>query len=64
MADALELYPSSAEDLEPEYVEPQIQAISPLQICDNDWRTDPTLHLQLPCFGLMLAIHQPKLRFP
>jgi hypothetical protein len=45
MADASELYPSSAEDSEPEYVDPQIPAISPLQICDNDWRTDLTLHL-------------------
>ncbi len=61
MADASELYPSSAEDSEPEYVDPQIPAITPLQICDNDssWLTDPTLHLQPPRFGLMLAIHKP-----
>ncbi len=38
MADASELYLSSAEDSEPECVDPQIPAISPLQICDNDWR--------------------------
>ncbi len=50
MADAVELYPSSAEDSEPEYLDPQIPAISPLQICDNDWRTDPTLHLLAPRF--------------
>ncbi len=48
MADASELYPSSAEDSEPEYIDPQTLAITPLQICDNDWRTDPTLHLQPP----------------
>ena len=36
---------------------------SPLQICDNDWRTDLTLHLQPPRLGLMFAIHKPKLRF-
>jgi hypothetical protein len=64
VADASELYPSSAEDSEPEYADPQISAITPLQICDNDWRTDPTLHLQAPCLGLMLPIHKPKLRFP
>ncbi len=52
MADAVEFYPSSAEDSEPEYVDPQIPAISPLQICDNDWRTDPTLHLQAPGLGV------------
>jgi hypothetical protein len=63
MADAAELYPSSAQDSEPEFVDPQIPAISPLQICDNDWRTDLTLHLQAPRFGLMLAIHKPKLLF-
>ncbi len=60
MADAVELYPSSAEDSEPEYVDLQIPANSPLQICDMDWRTDQTLHLQAPPFGLMLAIHKPK----
>ncbi len=64
MANASELYPSSAEDSEPEYVDPQIPAITPLQICDNDWLTDPTLHLQPPHLGLMLAIHKPRLRFP
>ena len=63
MADASELYASSAEDSEPEYIDPQIPAISPLQICDNDWRTDPTLYLQPSRLGLMLAIHKPKLRF-
>ncbi len=42
MADAVKLYPSSAEDSEPEDVEPQIPAISPLRICDNDLRMDPT----------------------
>jgi hypothetical protein len=42
MADAVKLYPSSAEDSEPGDVEPQIPAISPLQICDNDLRMDPT----------------------
>jgi hypothetical protein len=45
MADAPEFYASFAQDSEPEYVDPQIPAISPLQICDNDWRTDLTLHL-------------------
>ncbi len=53
MADAVELYPSSAEDSEPEYLDPQSPANSPLQICDTDWRTDPTLHLLAPRFGLM-----------
>jgi hypothetical protein len=33
MADASELYPSSAEDSEPEYVDPQIPAISPRRKC-------------------------------
>jgi hypothetical protein len=61
MADAVEFYPSSAEDSEPEYVDTQIPAISPLQIGDNVWRTDPSLHLQDPRLGLMLAIHKPKL---
>jgi hypothetical protein len=64
MADEVELYPSSAEDSEPEYLEQQFPAISPLQICDNDLRTDPTLHLLARRFGLMLAIHKPKIRFP
>ena len=64
MADASELYPSSAEDSEPKYVYPQIPAISPLEIFGNDWRTDPTLHLQPSRLGLMLTIHKPKLRFP
>jgi hypothetical protein len=64
MTDTVELYPSSAEDSEPEHVDPQIPAISPLQICVHDWRTDQTLHLQAPRFGLMLAIHKPTLRFP
>ncbi len=53
MADASDLYPSSAEDSEPEYVDPQIPAISPLEICGNDWLTDQTLHLQPPRLGLM-----------
>jgi hypothetical protein len=35
MADALELYPSSAEDSEPEYVSPQIPAISVIMIGDS-----------------------------
>jgi hypothetical protein len=48
MADALELYPSSAEESESDHVDPQIQGISPLQIGDNVWRTDPTLDLQDP----------------
>jgi hypothetical protein len=61
MADAVELYPSSAEDSEPADGEPQIPAISPLQILDNDLRMDPTLHLLAPRFGLMLAIHRPKI---
>jgi hypothetical protein len=64
MAYPSELYASSAQDSEPEYVDPQVPAISPLQICDNDWRTDPTLHLQPSGLGLMLAIHKPKVRFP
>jgi hypothetical protein len=64
MADAVELYPSSAEDSEPEYLEQQIPAISPLQICDNDLRTDRTLNLLAPHFGLMSAIYEPKIRFP
>jgi hypothetical protein len=64
MTDAVELYPSSAEDSEPEYLELQSQAISPLQICDNDLRTDRTLQLLAPRFGLMLAIHKPNIRFP
>ncbi len=64
IADAVKLYPSSAEGSEPECVNPQFPAISPLQICDNNWRTDPTLHLQAPRFGLMSSIHKPKLRFP
>jgi hypothetical protein len=45
MADAVEFYPSSAEDSEPEDVEPQIPSISPLHICDYVWHTDPTLDL-------------------
>jgi hypothetical protein len=64
MADAVEFYQSSTEDSEPENVEPQIPAISPLQIDDNVWPTDPTLDLLDPRFGLMLAIPKPKLRFP
>ncbi len=64
MANASELYPSPSEDSEPEYADPQIPAISPLQICDNDWRTDPTLYLQPSRLWLMFAIHKPKLRFP
>jgi hypothetical protein len=60
MADSVEFYPSSAEDSEPEIVEPQIPGISPLQIDDNIWHTDPTLDLQ----DLMLVIPKPKLRFP
>jgi len=64
MADASELYASSAEDSEPEYVDPQIPAISPLQICDNVWRTDPTLHLQPSRLGLVFAIHEPKVLIP
>jgi hypothetical protein len=63
MADAVELYPSSAQDSEPEFVDLQIPAISPLQICDNDWRTDPSLHLHPSRLELMLAIHIPNLRF-
>ena len=64
MVDELEFYPSSAEDSEPDDVDPQIPGISPLQIGDNVWRTDPTLDLQDPRFGLMVANHRPKLRFP
>jgi hypothetical protein len=64
MADAVELYPSSAEDSEPEDAVPQIPAISPLQIGNNLWRTDPSLDLQDPRFGLMIADHKPRLRFP
>jgi hypothetical protein len=64
MADSVEFYPSSAEVSEPEIVEPQIPGISPLQIDDNVWHTDPTLDLQDPRFGLMLVILKPKLRFP
>ncbi len=63
MADAVEFYPSSAENSEPEDVEPQIPGISPVQIGDNVWHTDPTLDLQDPRFGLMLAIPKPNLRF-
>ncbi len=55
MADALELYPSPAEDSEPDDVDPHIPGIAPLQIGDNVWRTDPTLDLQDPRFGLMVA---------
>jgi hypothetical protein len=64
MADALELYPSSAEDSERDLVVPQIPGNSPLQIGDNVWRLDPSLDLQDPHFGLVLANHKPKLRFP
>ena len=63
MADASDLYPSSAEDSEPEYVDTQIPAISPLQIGDNVWRMAPSLHLHPSRLGLMLAIHIPKLRY-
>ncbi len=63
MADALELYPSSAKDSEPDHVDPQIPGISSLQIGDNVWHTDPTLYLQDPRFGLMVSDLKPKPRF-
>jgi hypothetical protein len=61
MADAVELYPSSAEESEPDNADPHIPGISPLQIGDNVWHTDPTLDLQNLRFGLMLSNHKPKL---
>ncbi len=63
MADAVELYPASAEDSEPEDVDPQIPVISPLQVGDMLWRTDLILDLHDPRFGLMSANHKPKLRY-
>ena len=64
MADASELYPSSAEDSEPDLEDPQVPGISPLQIGDNVWRMAPSLHLHPSRLGLLLAIHIPKLRYP
>jgi hypothetical protein len=64
LADAAELYPSSVEDSEPEDAVPQIPGISSLQIGNNQWRIDPSLDLQDPRFGLLLADHRPRLRFP
>ncbi len=58
MADALEFYPFSAQDSEPDHVDLQIQGISPLQIGDNVLRTDPTLHLLDPRFGLVVSNHK------
>jgi hypothetical protein len=40
-ADVLELHPSSGEDSEPDDADPQIPAISPLQIGDNVFCLDP-----------------------
>ena len=63
-ADLLELHPSSGEESEPDVADPQIPAISPLQIGDNLWRVDPVLDVQDPRFGLPLANHRPQIRFP
>ncbi len=63
MANSVHLYLASAQESEPEYVDPQIPAISPFQIRENDC-TAPRLHLQAPRFGLMLSIHKPKFRIP
>ncbi len=43
LADAVERYPSSAKDSEPEDADPQIPVISPLQIGNNQWRTGKIL---------------------
>ena len=59
ITDASELYPSSAEDSEPDLEDPRIPGLSPLQIGDNVWRMAPSLHLHPSRLGLMLALHIP-----
>ena len=63
MSGILEVHPSSGEESESDGEDPQIPGISPLQIGENVWRTDPVLDLQDPRFGLLIANHQPKFRF-